>query len=391
MGASYFSLEDTPQLTLPRWEQVQAANPPRRRPCLIDGVLRRGHVGLFSGKAKVGKSWLGMQLSVSVATGTPWLGFHVERGNVLWVDPEIDKSSLDNRFAKVCAAMGVDSAEAEAYITRWSLRGVRKADGDAPTLGDVVLDLRELKQRGKLPSFDLVFVDSMAALMTGDENSSRDVRRTFNTLLEVAEVTGAGVMCSHHQAKGNSGDKTAADRARGSSVFVDAPDVVLSLDEIVPPSGKASDFLSDGTRALCLTCAGIREFAAFKDLHLLYSYPCHRLDSDGITQDWKPCTSQGRAGKASGESRKDAATTKRLQCELALLDHFYVNGIGCEGVTQKDATSICSDALGCNVNGTTLKRWLEDGRGNVMVYQKSPRRCMFVPTHPPHNNASICV
>ena len=374
----------TPRLLLPRWQGVQAANPPKRRPCLIDGVLRRGHVGLFSGRAKVGKSWLGLQLLVAVACGVPWLGFEVARGNVLMLDPELDTRSLDGRFAKVCAAMGVDASEADRHITRWSLRGVRKADGNAPTLEDVAHDLRELERCGELPQLDLVFVDSMAALMDGDENAARDVRRNFNTLLEIAETTGASVMCSHHQGKGN-GDRSAADRARGSSVFTDAPDVVFSLDEIQPPSGEASDYLPDGARALCLTCAGIREFAPFPDVHLIYQYPTHTLDVDGITADWKPKSSQQKAGRASGQSRKDAATLKRLSCEVALLAHFQTHGIGAEGVTAKEAAAICSEALGKSVNGTTLKRLFEDEpSASITVYQKSARRCYFVPTHLPH-------
>lgn len=379
------ALGEGPSLELPRWENVQASEPPRRRPCLIDGVLRRGHVGLFSGRAKVGKSWLGMQLCVAVACAVPWLGFNVERGNALMLDPELDTRSLDGRFAKVCAAMGVNSSEADKHIWRWSLRGVRKADGNAPTLDDVAHDMRELKAFDMLPRFDLIFVDSMAALMRGDENSSRDVRKNFNTLLEIAETTGASVLCAHHQGKGQSGDRNAQDRARGSSAFTDCPDLILSLDEIEPPNGDASDYIGEGRRALCLTCAGIREFATFPDVHLIWDYPTHKLDIENLTQGWKPRSSQGKAGKASGQSRQDAATLKRLACESALLAHFHTHGIGAEGITAKDAADVCSKALGKSINSTTLKNLFKDEpNSNVTVWQKSARRCMFVPTHLPH-------
>lgn len=369
----------TPRLLLPRWQGVQAANPPKRRPCLIDGVLRRGHVGLFSGKAKVGKSWLGMQLCVCVATGTPWLGFEVARGNVLMLDPELDTRSLDGRFAKVCAAMGVDASEADRHITRWSLRGVRKADGSAPTLEDVAHDLRELKRCNELPSLDLVFVDSMAALMDGDENASRDVRRNFNTLLEVAELTGASVMCSHHQGKGNGGDRSASDRARGSSAFMDCPDVVLSLDEIEPPSGEASDYIGEGRRALCLTCAGIREFATFPDVHTIWGYPIHLLDTGNLTEGWKPRSSQGGAGKASGDARRLKGEARAARCVAAILARMYAEDAGDDGMSVAEGVRICADA-GERVSPTTLKAYVDES-DLLDVHQKSPRRALIVPRH----------
>ena len=374
-----------PKLSLPRWQGVQAANPPKRRPCLIDGVLRRGHVGLFSGRAKVGKSWLGLMLCVAVACGVPWLGFEVARGNVLILDPEIDPRSLDQRLHKVCAAMGVDATEADAHITRWSLRGVRKSDGSAPTLDDVAHDLRELQRCDELPQLDLIFVDSMAALMTGDENASRDVRRNFNVLLEIAEITGAGIACSHHQGKTPSAE--AADRARGSSAFTDCPDVVLSLDEVFPPSGKPSDFLQDKERALCLTCAGIREFAPPQDVGLIWRYPLHRLDVQGLTSSWKPKSSQSDGGKRTANLNKIKSELRASTCVSVLLSHMLAQGIGADGMAASDAASVVSEATGETVKPQTLKAYVA-ASDLVDVWQKSANRWRIVPRHLPREPAT---
>ena len=67
-------LESGSAFALPRWQQVRASEPPKRRPTLVAGILRRGHVALISGKAKSGKSWLALNLSVCVACGISWLG-----------------------------------------------------------------------------------------------------------------------------------------------------------------------------------------------------------------------------------------------------------------------------------------------------------------------------
>ena len=374
-----------PKLLLPRWQGVQAANPPKRRPSLVDGILRCGHVALISGKAKSCKSWLALNLSVCVSLGIPWLGRPCAQGRVLFIDPELDERSLDNRIHAVCVALGVDAREAEQRIVRWSLRGATLQDGSAPTMRDVVHDMAQLKAAGELGEFALVVIDSCSALLAGDENASGDVRAFTNACLKVAELTGGAVLLTHHMGKGAAGDRDAIERARGSSVWGDAPDAPLSLTEIFPPSGEAGDYLQEGERAFVLEDSGLREFPSMEPLHVIFRYPVHRIDADGITADWKPKTSQQKAGRASGQSRKDAATLKRLSCEVALLAHFQTHGIGAEGVAAKEAAAICSEALGKSINGTTLKRLFEDEpSASITVYQKSARRCYFVPTHLPH-------
>ena len=92
------------ELLLPSLENVQAAEPPCRNPPLIHGVVRRGHVMLLAGKGKGAKTWAAIQLAVAVAMGGDWFGYRCEKGDCLYIDPELDKKSLDNRFHDVCEA-----------------------------------------------------------------------------------------------------------------------------------------------------------------------------------------------------------------------------------------------------------------------------------------------
>lgn len=371
-------LESSSSFALPRWQQVRASEPPRRRPTLVASILRRGHVALISGKAKSGKSWLALNLSVCVACGITWLGRECAQGRVLYVDPELDERSLDNRFHVVCEALGVDAREAEKGIVRWSLRGATKRDGSAPTIADVVGDLKQLREDGDLEEFALVVVDSCSALLAGDENASKDVRRFTNTCLKIAELTGGAVLLTHHMGKGAAGDRDAIERSRGSSVWGDAPDAPLSLTEIFPPSGEVADYLQKGERAFVLEDSGLREFPSMEPMHVIFRYPLHRLDVDGITSGWKPKSSQQKAGKVSGDVRRLKGEARAAKCVAAIIASMYAEDTGEDGMTIADAVRICTDELGEGISSTTLRGYVDES-DLLDIFQKSPRRAFVVP------------
>ena len=321
--------QDGDALILPPWVRIRATEPPKRNGALIRGLLRRGHVALLAAKGKAGKSWAAIQLSVAVATGGAWLGFECERGEVLYIDPEIDRKSLDNRFAAVCEAVGVDAAEIDAHVAKWPLRGVEGA-----TMQNIVHDL---ELRCTFGCFALVVVDSCSVFVEGDENSSVDIRRFAARVLRVAAITGASVLLIQHYGKGNAGDRDTADRARGSSVWLDFPDATLFLTETFPPSGEVGDYLQDGERAFLLETGGLREFPAMEPKRLIYSYPTHRVDVDGIADGWKPTNGQRKGANKTNELKATQSIAKRTAIVAALLAHFYTEGIDGEGLLLKDA------------------------------------------------------
>ena len=372
-----------PKLLLPPWEKVRAVDPPRRAPVLIDGVLRRGHVGLMSGKAKTGKTFAAIQLAVAVATGGDWLGFRCEQGRVLYIDPEVERPSLDQRFSKVCDAMGADRSKVEQNVVKWCLRGTVTTKGAPPFIADLAHDIAVRCKRG---DFDLVVIDSCSCFLAGDENSSVDVHAFFSQVHRIVAATGAAVWLVHHHGKGGEGDRSSIDRARGSSVWGDSPDAPLSLTAIFPKEGKPSDYLADRERALLLEDGGLREFPSIEPIHLIYHYPVHRVDESGITKEWVPRTSQGRSkgGKKAGEGNRSKSEERRDRCVIALLQHMYVEGIGPEGVAANEAADVVSESIGETVKPATLKKYVE--ASDVLdVWQKSERRWLVVPRKLPHH------
>lgn len=316
---------------LPQWTAIRATEPPSRNPVLIDGVVRKGHVALLAGKGKIGKTWSAIELCVAVSTGrADWLGLPLaSSGACLYIDPELDPKSLDNRFKTVCDAMRADSSTVDGSIAKWSLRGVAGASMDA-----IIHDLR---RRCTFGQFALVVLDSCSCFVEGDENASLDVRKFASKALCIAEITGATVLLVHHFGKAKDGDRAAADRARGSSVWLDFPDAVLTLTEVLPPSGEPSDYLEAGEYACILESGGIREFPRMKPVRLVFGYPVHRVDVDGITESWKPASSQRKGADKANELRSAQKRADRAATVAALLAHFYAEGIGQDGLILKEA------------------------------------------------------
>lgn len=70
---------------------------------LIDDLLPVGGVVMLSAKPKMGKSFLAIQLAVSVASGGEFLGFKAQKHEVLYIDLETSQRSMKNRISMMTA------------------------------------------------------------------------------------------------------------------------------------------------------------------------------------------------------------------------------------------------------------------------------------------------
>ena len=374
-------------LLLPPWDAVRASDPPPLNPELIPGVLRRGYVGLIGGKKKVGKTLLSQQLEIRAVVGGKWCGLEIPGGmRCMHIDPEVHPAELNNRFAKICDLIGADKHLVDTHIVKWSLRGVLTSSGKPATISDVAQDV---EARCKPGDFDLIVIDSASALLEGDENSSVELSRFFANIHRIAKATGATVIVVAHFGKAKDGDREAADRVRGSSVWGDRPDAVLTVTQVFPRDGDTSDYLDDGEIACLLESGGLRSFGFFEPVPLIFKYPCHRVDVDGITKGWRPRsssdTSRRKGGMATGELTTAKKEAKNARIVAALLAHFYTEQVGADGLIMKEAAEIAGedqravkDALGYDeVNAP------EGTNEYLKVVKVSARKFFIRPRNPP--------
>lgn len=78
---------------------------PRKKPSwLVDKIWPDGAVGFIAGSPKSYKSWAGLDLALSVATGTPFLGVYKVRQNmVIYIQEEDGDTEVEDRVHKVFA------------------------------------------------------------------------------------------------------------------------------------------------------------------------------------------------------------------------------------------------------------------------------------------------
>lgn len=336
---------DNPAEGFPPIVGVNVANPPKRAPELVSGLLRAGHKLYVSSASKAGKTWLSIELAICIATGRAWLNpaWRCRQGRVLYVDFELDPPSFDNRVHTVAYAMGASYDEVEANIKACHVRG--KAMGTEAT-GRALCAMVE---RG---AYDLIILDPIYKMMDGDENSAHDVRMFWNVVDRIAGSTGAAILCVHHHSKGGKGDTSAIDRGSGSGVFARDPDAVIDLVEVFPPE-DAPNMLSEDQHAFRVSCGGLREFPSFAPFPTVFDYPTHKPGGEfGVTSDWKPHSAQRKGGKSSGDKRKLKKELELHKCEAVILK--TLEECGEDHMTASDA----AECTGISKN--TLKNRLED-------------------------------
>ena len=348
---------------LPEPESLDSVwdNLPELSPCLIEGVLRKGHKMLIAGPSKAGKSFLQIELCIAIAEGMKWINWQCAQGRVMYVNLELDRASCLHRFQDVYVALGWQPHNLR-NIDIWNLRG-RSVPMDklAP----------KLIRRAAKKDYVAIVIDPIYKVITGDENSADQMAAFCNQFDKVCTELGCAVIYCHHHSKGSQGAKKSMDRASGSGVFARDPDALLDLiglettealmkqeeNKVVCATCKQyldrhftgweddlslDDMLSNvqildyckkklsvvqytELNAMCFTAAKkiqgmtawridgtLREFPRFEPINLWFDYPIHRMDDVGSLKDIQPDAEKPVWQKAS-ENRKKQAEDKRLK------------------------------------------------------------------------------
>ncbi|MBQ7646174.1 MAG: AAA family ATPase, partial [Clostridia bacterium] len=214
---------------------------PPLAPCLIDGILRRGHKMLLSGPSKAGKSYALTELCIAIAEGKKWFGFNCAQGRVLYINLELDRASCLHRFRDVYLARG-EKGENAGNIDIWNLRGKALPIGElAP----------KLIRRASKKRYAAVVIDPIYKIISGDENSAEQMAKFCNGIDTICRELGCAVIYCHHHSKGLQTAKKAIDRASGSGVFARDPDAILDLVEIPLTESEFKDMEDRAAKKVC--------------------------------------------------------------------------------------------------------------------------------------------
>lgn len=197
-----------PEAGLPvvRVGEIPLEETPRR--WMIDGLWGAASVGIIGGSPKLGKSWLGLDMAVSVATGTSCLqSYKVEEpGPALIYLAEDALGTVRERISGILRSRGLGIEAVNIYaITAPSLQLDHPRDRQR-----LLETIERLRPR-------LLLLDPLVRLHTVDENNATDMAQLLSYFRELQRRFDLSVILIHHTRKNVPVGSQAGQGLRGSS------------------------------------------------------------------------------------------------------------------------------------------------------------------------------
>ena len=247
-------------------------------PELISGILRQGRKMIVTGASKAGKSFLLIELAISLATGRKWLGHMCLKCKVLYINFELSKDSFTDRLREICSHLCIDPKTLNGMFDTLTLRGMAKPFKEL---------MPGIKHKVKKGDYKVVILDPIYKTLLGDENDAKVVSEFCNALDSLSATTGCTVIFCHHHNKSANEATAAQNRSSGSGVFARDPDAIVDLLEISPYNNEGmplevtvpdrEDLEIHDYAFFMRMEAALREFPPIAPAELVFNYPVHYL------------------------------------------------------------------------------------------------------------------
>jgi AAA domain len=159
---------------------------------LIEGLWARSAIGLIGGAPKCCKTWLGLDMAVSVATGTKALG-HFETkapGKALVFLAEDALPQVRSRIEALCRHRNKDIGLLDLYVIT------------APVLRlDLAADQERLAQAVDQLRPRLLLLDPLVRLHRLDENSAAEISGLLGYIRDLQRRFDVAIVLVHHASK----------------------------------------------------------------------------------------------------------------------------------------------------------------------------------------------
>lgn len=196
-------------------QELMRSNLPRVE-WVIDQLIPGGAITCIAGRPKVGKSFVVLDLAMSIASGESLFNrFEVNQKRVLIISKEDNYVVLKERLYK----MGVDtdlniflSTDQEIYFDK----------------DDLLPSIRLLLMRF---SANVIIIDSFIRVFRGDENSSRDVTKVHKVFKQLCDEGITVIFVHHHGKEDAQRPKSTGDKLRGSSDLLAMVDSLITIEK----------------------------------------------------------------------------------------------------------------------------------------------------------------
>lgn len=190
------------------YEKVSQIEECTKQEWLIEYLWAKNACGIIGGQPKCCKSWLGLDMAVSIASQTPCLNFFQvhEKGSVLVFMAEDRIEEVKRRIQEISLARNISINELELYIIKNSSIMLDSED-DCKRLENTVEKIRP----------KLLLLDPFVRMHRCDENSAKEVSHLLSNIRRLERDYNVSVILTHHSSKRLSSRPGQA--LRGSSDF----------------------------------------------------------------------------------------------------------------------------------------------------------------------------
>ena len=191
---------------LPVRHPVEMDTVPAENRWMIEMLWSAQAVGWIAGTPKAGKSWLGLDMAVSIASGRPCLDhFAVKQpGPALIYLAEDAMADVRRRLDAICAHKRIDIAKLDLHVI------------DVPSLRlDFADDFRRLVATVEAYRPRFLLLDPLVRLHRADENNAQEVASLLARLRDLQRQHELAITLVHHTRKAAAGQP--GQGLRGSS------------------------------------------------------------------------------------------------------------------------------------------------------------------------------
>lgn len=162
---------------------------------LVEGLWLTEGIGILAAQPKTGKSWLGLDIALSVATGTPCLGsYEVKNAHkVLFFNAEDTEAIQRERFELIKKSRGTDLDLSNLNVMT-AENGIRLDTTEGvEALRAVVAEFRPA----------LLIMDPFVRMHQVSESDSTAIAKILGELRKIKNDFNCGVLLVHHSTKGS--------------------------------------------------------------------------------------------------------------------------------------------------------------------------------------------
>lgn len=184
---------------------------------LVDQLIPLNGITCVAGKPKVGKSFIALDLAISIASGEALFGqFEVSQKSVLIISKEDGQLVLKERLNKLRVSRDLNIS----FCT------------DQNIFFDDDSHLPRIVQLIRASRASVIIVDSFVRISRGDENSSRSIALVHRVFKHLNDAGVTVIFIHHHGKHSEQSSGSGGDSLRGSSDIYAMIDSLLTLKRI---------------------------------------------------------------------------------------------------------------------------------------------------------------